>query len=245
MCGTRCKCDTYQRSSIQACVRGYIGNKSRSRNGNRYSSVGMAIESVQERAPSSQRILLPRHLSPSPGPFPFLSFPRCSAFERHASTICHTPMAPQTHSLGTYVHTRTNITHLVPLLHCLTTSLLPQGMNLTVQDPDGGPDLKLGRWLKKQRQHRQVNAETGLNTALHCTVLHYSTVHYTTLCCTAFHSHCTLHSLRRTRLRCIVEHCRQIHQPHCHAPLCALIISVSSNRLFLPHCLFNDFRMAE
>ena len=28
------------------------------------------------------------------------------------------------------------------------------GLTLIVPDPDGGADLKLGRWLKKQRQHR-------------------------------------------------------------------------------------------
>jgi hypothetical protein len=47
------------------------------------------------------------------------------------------------------------------------------GMSLTVPDPQGGPDLKLGRWLKKQRQHRQVRCRKLLSTA-HITRLVHS-----------------------------------------------------------------------
>ena len=33
---------------------------------------------------------------------------------------------------------------------------IPTGMSLSLPNPEGGPDLKVGSWLKKQRQRRQV-----------------------------------------------------------------------------------------
>ena len=33
---------------------------------------------------------------------------------------------------------------------------IPTGMSLALPNPAGGPDLKVGSWLKKQRQRRQV-----------------------------------------------------------------------------------------
>ena len=33
---------------------------------------------------------------------------------------------------------------------------IPTGMALSLPNPEGGPDLKVGSWLKKQRQRRQV-----------------------------------------------------------------------------------------
>lgn len=33
---------------------------------------------------------------------------------------------------------------------------IPTGMGLSLPNPEGGPELKVGSWLKKQRQRRQV-----------------------------------------------------------------------------------------
>ena len=71
--------------------------------------------------------------------------------------------------ISTPQNTATTITVLTPTVRtcrCLALETyaatfaphqqIPTGMSLSLPNPEGGPDLKVGSWLKKQRQRRQV-----------------------------------------------------------------------------------------
>ena len=86
------------------------------------------------------------------------------------STLQHSHNYHRTYLHRTYIQntliTITILPSIVRTYRCLALETyaatfaphqqIPTGMSLSLPNPEGGPDLKVGSWLKKQRQRRQV-----------------------------------------------------------------------------------------